>query len=73
MMELNANPMRLDMAWRYWHKAAEKGFICCINPDAHHTSDLDFYRAGVNVARKGWLLKKNIFLIPELLSKSSKD
>ena len=61
MMELNANPMRLDMAWRYWHKAAEKGLICCINPDAHHTSDLDFYRAGVNVARKGWLEKKHIF------------
>lgn len=61
IMELNGNPKRLDMDWRYWHKASEKGLVCCINPDAHHTSDLDYYRAGVNVARKGWLEKENIF------------
>lgn len=61
IMELNANPMRLDMDWRFWHKAAEKGLMCCINPDAHHTSDLDFYRAGINVARKGWLEKEMVF------------
>ena len=61
MMELNANPMRLDMDWRFWHKAAEKGLICCINPDAHHISHLEFYRAGINSARKGWLKKESIF------------
>lgn len=61
LMELNANPMRLDMDWRYWHQAAEKGLVCCINPDAHSTADLEFYRAGVNVARKGWLEKTNVF------------
>lgn len=60
IMELNAQPMRLDMDWRFWHKAAEKGLKCCINPDAHHTQDLAYYRAGVNVARKGWLEKENV-------------
>ncbi len=60
IMELNANPMRLDMDWRLWHAASEKGLLCCINTDAHHTSHLQFYRAGVNIARKGWLEKEDI-------------
>jgi len=32
ILELNANPMRLDMDWRHWRRAAEKGLLCCINP-----------------------------------------
>lgn len=60
IIELNAHPMRLDMDWRLWHKASEKGLMCCINPDAHSIDDLDYYLAGVNIARKGWLEKKNI-------------
>ncbi len=60
IMELNAHPKRLDMDWRFWHKAAEKGLMCCINPDAHSTTDLDYYLAGLNAARKGWLEKTQI-------------
>jgi DNA polymerase (family X) len=60
IMELNANPMRLDMDWRMWHAAADKGLMCCINTDAHHVSHLEFYRLGVSIARKGWLEKKNV-------------
>ncbi len=60
IIELNAFPNRLDMDWRLWHRAAEKGLLCSINPDAHSTSHLGYYIAGVNVARKGWLEKKNI-------------
>lgn len=60
IIELNAHPMRLDMDWRYWHKASEKGLKCSINPDAHHIEDLQYYRAGVNIARKGWLRKESI-------------
>jgi DNA polymerase (family 10) len=52
--------MRLDMDWRLWHKAAEKGLKCSINVDAHRISELAFYRAGVNAARKGWLTKKDV-------------
>ena len=61
MMELNAHPMRLDMDWRYWHKAADRGLMCSINPDAHSTGDLHYYLSGINIARKGWLKKENIF------------
>lgn len=60
ILELNAHPMRLDMDWRFWHKAWEKGLKCSINPDAHSIADLQFYRAGVNIAKKGWLQKESI-------------
>jgi len=60
IIELNANPQRLDMDWRYWRRAAERGLLCSINPDAHDTAGLEFVRAGVNAARKGWLTPKQV-------------
>lgn len=60
IIELNAQPTRLDMDWRLWHEAAEKGLMCSINTDAHAAEQLEFFRAGVNAARKGWLTKDNI-------------
>jgi DNA polymerase (family 10) len=60
VIELNASPWRLDMDWRYWHKAADRGLLCCINPDAHDTEGLAHVRAGINSARKGWLTKENV-------------
>ena len=61
MIELNASPWRLDLDWRHWRKAAERGLITSINPDAHEVSGLCHVRAGVNAARKGWLTKENVF------------
>ncbi len=60
IMELNAQPLRLEMDWRLWRRAKEKGLKCCINPDAHYASDIQYYRLGVQIARKGWLEKKDI-------------
>ncbi|MET0261396.1 MAG: DNA polymerase/3'-5' exonuclease PolX [Rariglobus sp.] len=60
VIELNASPWRLDMDWRHWRKAADRGLLCAINPDAHETSGLEHVRAGVNSARKGWLTKENV-------------
>jgi DNA polymerase (family 10) len=60
VIELNANPYRLDMDWRLWRRAAERGLECSINPDAHDTAGLEFVRAGVNAARKGWLTRENV-------------
>jgi DNA polymerase (family 10) len=59
-IELNASPWRLDMDWRLWRKAAEKGLICAINPDAHEVAGLNHVRAGVNSARKGWLGRSSV-------------
>ena len=54
-IEINANPYRLDMDWRYWREARAKGVRTAINPDAHSIDGLDDVRYGVGVARKGWL------------------
>jgi len=53
VIEINASPRRLDMDWRLWRGAAERGLLCSINPDAHETGQLAYVRAGVNTARKG--------------------
>ena len=59
-IELNANPWRLDLDWRWWHKARDLGVLCCINPDAHQTSHLRFLDLGVTLARKGWLRAQDV-------------
>ena len=60
ILELNANPMRLDMDWRHWRRAAQRGLMCCINPDAHALHHFDYQLAGVHAARKGWLTRENV-------------
>ena len=60
VIELNANPWRLDMDWRWWPLAKEKGVRCVINPDAHHTSGLQHLWFGVAIARKGWLTRADV-------------
>jgi len=60
IIELNCSPMRLDMDWRNWRKARDKGVKCSINPDAHRTDHLQFISYGVRLARKGWLRKKDV-------------
>jgi DNA polymerase (family X) len=60
IIELNANPRRLDMDWTWWPLAREKGVRCSINPDAHSTMGLLHLRLGAEVARKGWLTKEDV-------------
>ncbi|HEY9854386.1 MAG TPA: DNA polymerase/3'-5' exonuclease PolX [Stenomitos sp.] len=52
-IELNANPHRLDLDWRYMRRALELGVTIAINPDAHSVSGLQHVRYGVGIARKG--------------------
>ena len=52
-IEINAAPKRLDLDWRWWPLAKEKGVKCVINPDAHRTERLQELWFGVGVARKG--------------------
>jgi DNA polymerase (family 10) len=59
-IELNADPHRLDMDWRWWRLAKEKGVRCVINPDAHATGGLQNLYFGIGSARKGWLTKNDI-------------
>ena len=69
ILELNANPVSLDMDWRHWRRAAEKGLLCCINPDAHALHQFDYQLAGVHAARKGWLTAASVLntrTLPEI-------
>ena len=59
-IELNADPHRLDMDWRWWRLAKEKGVKCVINPDAHSTEGLQNLYFGIGAARKGWLTKSDV-------------
>lgn len=59
-LELNASPFRLDLDWRMCKYAKEKGVKIFINPDAHNIKNLSDYIFGVNIARKGWLEKKDV-------------
>jgi DNA polymerase (family 10) len=59
-IEINAAPKRLDLDWRWWPVAKEKGVKCVINPDAHGTERLQDLWFGVGVARKGWLTKSDV-------------
>jgi DNA polymerase (family 10) len=59
-IELNANPSRLELDWRWWPLAKEKGVRCAINPDAHSTSGLQQLWFGVAAARKGWLTREDV-------------
>jgi DNA polymerase (family 10) len=59
-IEINAAPKRLDLDWRWWPSAKEKGVRCVINPDAHRVERLQELWFGVGVARKGWLTKSDV-------------
>jgi len=56
MVELNANPLRLDLDWRLMPDFTSKGGRVVIAPDAHSVSGLDDMRYGLAIARKGLLL-----------------
>ncbi|WP_102274331.1 DNA polymerase/3'-5' exonuclease PolX [Cytobacillus massiliigabonensis] len=75
VLELNANPNRLDLAPLSIQKAQDAGVKIVINTDAHKIETLNHMSIGVSTAKKGWI-KKNTVLnamdTEELLSFLSK-
>lgn len=61
IIEINANPWRLDLDWRWIEYALAQGVLLSINPDAHSTSGYHDMHFGVQVARKGGLTKEMTF------------
>ena len=57
-LELNANPLRLDIDWTWIPYAREKGVLISINPDAHSKGGIQDIKYGALVARKGRLTKE---------------
>ncbi|HJW16413.1 MAG TPA: helix-hairpin-helix domain-containing protein [Flavisolibacter sp.] len=61
VIEINANPNRLDMDWRWVAYALEKGVMLSINPDAHTTEEFHNIKYGVFMGQKGGLTsEKNL-------------
>ncbi len=59
VIEINANPLRLDLDWRWHQYAIEKGVMLSVNPDAHSTKGFHDTHFGLLVARKGGLTAKD--------------
>ncbi len=60
IIELNANPYRLDIDWRYLKYAKGKNVLISINPDAHRLEGVHDDKTGIGIARKGWLEAGNV-------------
>jgi len=69
ILEVNANPERLDLSDRHVRLARDRGMKVIISTDAHSPDHFKFMRFGVMTARRGWMEKKNILntLPPEKL------
>jgi DNA polymerase (family 10) len=59
-VEINANPWRLDLDWRWHQRALELGCMFSINPDAHDRSEIALTHWGVEMARKGGVPKERV-------------
>lgn len=55
ILEVNAQPDRLDLDDRACRMAREAGVRVAISTDAHSTADLELMRFGIDQARRGWL------------------
>ena len=54
ILEINANPSRLDLRDVHVKMAVEAGVRLSINTDAHHPDHFDFRQFGVATAQRGW-------------------
>src|SRR5262249_38306123 len=61
LIEINAHPQRLDIDWIHCKRAKALGVKLVINPDAHSMGEIGYIGFGVDVARRGWLEKKDVF------------
>ncbi len=54
ILEINANPQRLDLRDIHVRRAVELGVKLAINTDAHSAPELDLRHYGVATAQRGW-------------------
>ncbi|MFN2383123.1 MAG: helix-hairpin-helix domain-containing protein [Gemmatimonadota bacterium] len=59
-IEINADPRRLDLDWRWHQPARARGLQFSIDPDAHSPQGMDYVDGGIGVARKGGLTPADV-------------
>ncbi len=60
VVEINANPARLDLNDVYARRAVELGCKLVINTDAHSVADLNLLEYGIHTARRGWVTAADV-------------
>jgi len=60
ILEINANPLRLDLRDNHVRRALELGVKIGINTDAHHRDQFKLLHYGVATAQRGWATAANI-------------
>jgi DNA polymerase (family 10) len=60
ILEINANPRRLDLKDSHVRLVVEAGVKLAINTDAHHIDHFDLAHYGVAVAQRGWAAAKDV-------------
>lgn len=60
VMEVNAQPDRLDLHDLHCRMAKEVGVKIAISTDAHNTMEFGFMRLGVDQARRGWIETEDV-------------
>ena len=60
ILEINAQPRRLDLGHKNIRQAKELGVKMIINSDAHDLSHLKYMELGIAQARRGWAERKDI-------------
>ena len=59
-LELNSQPLRLDLNDSHCQLAKEQGVLLSINSDAHSPEQFEYLTGGINQARRGWLEKTDV-------------
>ncbi|HBH35926.1 MAG TPA: DNA polymerase/3'-5' exonuclease PolX [Gammaproteobacteria bacterium] len=59
-MELNSQPLRLDLDEFHCRMAHDEGVMVSINSDAHAKQHFDYLQYGIDQARRGWLEKRDV-------------
>ncbi|VUT28311.1 MAG: hypothetical protein SYNGOMJ08_00881 [Candidatus Syntrophoarchaeum sp. GoM_oil] len=60
ILEINANPKRLDLKDIHARYAKKKGVKIAISTDAHDTSQMELMHFGIATARRGWLEMQDV-------------
>ena len=60
ILEINANPSRLDLRDSHVRRALELGIKLAINSDAHHEEHYDLLHYGVATAQRGWATASDV-------------
>ncbi|MFW6183160.1 MAG: DNA polymerase/3'-5' exonuclease PolX [Chloroflexota bacterium] len=60
ILEVNANPRRLDLRDIHVRRALEMGVTLAVNTDAHRDGEFELLRYGIATAQRGWAQADNV-------------